>query len=238
MRSKIRQMFYYQIVILEIIAEMEKPKEFPKANKIATAVVMLVYTVTAVVVYATYQGGDLNTLYSFRASTVVLLHPLQKHWVGRGAEFLLSCDLVGSSLVRFLILSRAVQLFVAPTHANEGGLRPRLEWLAISTAIVLAAGFLGMLIPDVHLFGRINGGLALLVCYIIPCTFFLVAQYRRRKVTIARGEQAFLVLVIILGAAGLIFYVGSMAAGYDEIACVMRYQVSLEGRLIERSIAR
>ena len=45
------QCCYYQMVILEVIAEMEKPADFPKAHKIAAAAVGFLYFTVAVVMY-------------------------------------------------------------------------------------------------------------------------------------------------------------------------------------------
>ena len=108
----VSQMLYYQMVILEVIAEMEKPKDFPKANATATAVVMILYTVTAVLVWSVFNGSVSN-LCSFRGGAVAFVFPFQDTWFGRLAFGLLGAGLMGSTLVRIVIITRALHLLVS-----------------------------------------------------------------------------------------------------------------------------
>ena len=90
---------------------MEKPIDFPKANRVATAVFFCVYTIAAVLVYVNFTDSDMKS-YSFRAGTLLMLSPFQDAWFGTLAECMLGAGLTGSTLIRVVILSRAMHLMV------------------------------------------------------------------------------------------------------------------------------
>ena len=68
---------FIRIVILEIIAEMKKPEDFPKANRVAFSVVMVVYTITAVLTYLNLTPSDSKYLVciSLIRKRIALIHP-------------------------------------------------------------------------------------------------------------------------------------------------------------------
>ena len=90
---------------------MEKPIDFPKANRVATAIFFCVYTIAAVLVYVNFTDSDMKS-YSFRAGTLLMLSPFQDAWFGTLAECMLGAGLTGSTLIRVVILSRAMHLMV------------------------------------------------------------------------------------------------------------------------------
>ena len=225
--SLVIQMLYYQMIILEVMAEMENPKDFPKANKIATGVVVLLYTASAII-YWLGHDPRFYVSYGFRPSSIAAVFPFQDTWFGRLAQFLLGLDLMGSSLVRTVILTRALHLLVHPANANKPGWRPRLEWFGLSAAVVFLGAFLSMAVPHIYILGHFVGAAAIYVCFMLPCqlgvrTFFKQRKSGARKVKITTAECVWMFIVIAGCVAVLITFVISMARQGKFISCELRY---------------
>ena len=187
----------------------QDPKRlFPKANKVATLFVLVIYTLTAIIFYATFEEEYLD-LYSFRKGVILFLTPLEDTWVGKMGAFMFGLCLTGSSLVRVLVLTRALHLFVHAKNANSTSVWSAVEWFALSFLIIGLATLLAIAVPDVHILSSVNGALALLVCFILPSCFFLLALrlasgWRLKVLTI---EKVGLWIIVILGVIALIMYV-------------------------------
>ena len=73
------------------------------------------------------------------------------------------------------MLTRALHLFVHAKNANSTSVWSAVEWFALSFLIIGLATLLAIAVPDVHILSSVNGALALLVCFILPSCFFLLA---------------------------------------------------------------
>lgn len=153
------------------------------------------------------------------------------------AELLLGLDLVGSTLVRVVIITRAVHLVVHPGNANKAGLRPRLEWFGLSTAVVIVCAAICLVIPNAQTLGRINGAIAILVCILMPLIFYIYARIkgrrRRRQVRGTRFELYFVGFLIACSVVALVFYVVIMVFQRSMFSCVFEYQYSLMHLFVE-----
>ena len=227
--SLVIQMLYYQMIILEVMAEMENPKDFPKANKIATGVVVLLYTASAII-YWLGHDPRFYVSYGFRPSSIAAVFPFQDTWFGRLAQFLLGLDLMGSSLVRTVILTRALHLLVHPANANKPGWRPRLEWFGLSAAVVFLGAFLSMAVPNIFLLGAMVGMIALITCYLVPSVLAVthISKFRaegekegRRRMRLKKRvhsiEIAWLSVLIAACIATLIGFIVACVVQGDDI---------------------
>ena len=73
--------------------------------------------------------------------------PLNERWLGRLAGFFFALDLTGSTLIRVVILGRALHLLMWPKCANKSTWRARGQFGAITTAVVVLSAVVAAVIP-------------------------------------------------------------------------------------------
>ena len=168
--------YYYQLIILEIIAEMEDPAEFPKANYWSTPIVLFVALASAATQYY-YQGEEEE----LKDSTVqqVLTSIFDYDTDGRSvaahvAVICFSVHMIGCCVLRSVILTRSFHLLINPVVANKNNWRARLEWAGISFVVILVAFVLTIFIRYLGLMALLNGFLALLTSIVLPIVCYLI----------------------------------------------------------------
>ena len=91
----------------------------------------------------------------------------------RGAGLILA-HVVITYLVKGTVLARATHLAIWPEEVNSRSLRSQLQWLLITSSIMLCAYLLAMSIPIFdNLSGLIGSLLAPPICFNIPCAIFV-----------------------------------------------------------------
>ena len=129
-----------------------------------------------------------------------------------------------------------------PANANKAGWRPRVEWFAISTAVVAVGVLLVLGIPDEYFLATLLGSLGILVCFMLPSGLFLALSVKKwkakgrvaRKLSTSRLECAFLGLVIAGGAAAVIMHVVHICLRYQALDCLFKYHYEHNVQWIQR----
>ena len=111
--------YQYQLLVLEIIAEMKDPMEFPKANYWCTPVVLFVVATCASFRY--YFEGEVTDLnVTLPLAILESIFKREKNLpLAYFAVICFSIHLMGCCLIRSVILTRSTQLLIHPKIANE-----------------------------------------------------------------------------------------------------------------------
>lgn len=177
--------YYYQLLILEIMAEMKNPKDFPKANYWVAPIVIFVAVICATFRY--YFQGEQTVL------NTSSIHDIYESIFYKGqtpfAYFGMTCftiQMFGTCLIRAVILTRSMQLLIHPQSANKRTWGSRLEWAAISSVIMALVWTLSLFIRSRMYMAVVNGMLALLTSISLPIILYIVCCRRlwgKRKLT-------------------------------------------------------
>mmetsp|Transcript_3565 Transcript_3565/g.8993 ORF Transcript_3565/g.8993 Transcript_3565/m.8993 type:complete len:298 (-) Transcript_3565:40-933(-) len=201
--------YYYQLIILEIIAEMKHPSQFPKANYWSTPVVLFVALSSAVFQYY-YQGED--DALSDSSVQEVLASIFDYLTKGRNAlayigVICFSIHMIGCCVIRSVVLTRSTHLLIDPKGANEDSWRSRLAWAGISIVILLMAWTLTLFIRFLGLMALLNGFLALITSIVLPVVLYILCC-RKRKILkrVPKLEWALLVFILLLSLATVVIY--------------------------------
>jgi len=201
---------YYQLIILEIIAEMRHTKEFPKANYWSSPVILFVAISCAITQY--YFQGE---AYALESTSVQQVLTSLFDYENRGRTALayvgvvcFSIHMIGCCVIRSVILTRSFHLLINPAVANQQTWRTRLEWLGISVVVLGLAFTLTLFIRFLGLMSILNGLLALLTSIALPVVLYILCCKKRKTLgKIPKPEWAVMVLILLLCLATIVAYV-------------------------------
>ena len=199
--------YHYQLLILEIVAEMRNPREFPKANYWCTPVVLFVTLSCAASRY--YFEGETAVLAIDRTYNVVLsVFETDVKSLSILAYFAMICftiQMLGSCLVRTIVLIRSCQLLIHPRAAHINSCKARLEWAGISLVILALAWALSLSLRHAALASLICGTLALLTSLLLPCVLYIICTKQTGK-PIPWIEWLMIIGVLLLCLVVLVLY--------------------------------
>ena len=201
--------YYYQLIILEVIAEMKDPNEFPKANYWATPVVLFVTIASGVCQY--YYQGEEDELRD-QSAVSVLNSIFDKSDSGRTplayvAIICFTIHMIGCCVIRSVVLTRSIHLLINPAVASAGTWRFRLEWTAISLAVLTSAWALTIFVREISLMSLLTGFLALLTSIVLPVVLYiLVCRKRKLLNTIPKIEWILIAFILLFSLATFITY--------------------------------
>lgn len=207
--------YYYQVIILEIIAEMKDPAEFPKANYWSTPIVLFAALVTATTQYY-YLGEDEE----IREDTVEeVLQGIfdrdgdnKRPVVAYIAVVCFTVHMLGCCLIRSIILTRSLQLLFNPVSANRETWRTRLAWALISVFVLALAFVLTLFVNQLGLLSISMGFLTLITCILLPIVLYLVCCFKREALRqIPKIEWA--AIVLISAVALVVFVINCIKSG-------------------------
>ena len=197
-----------QTIYPEMISEMRRPQDFPKALWCSTPYLCLVYLVVGVVAYATY--GESAPPY--------LLDVLSYNWTRRAGGALMCVHMVVSYTITQQILTRALHARLFPSTVNA--LRPddadfrrgALHWFAISSTLMASAYVVAGAIPVFsQLTGLIGSVFSPFLSFIFPCVML-----RRSGLELSTLDKAMsLLYVFVIGA--FTFFAGTIASVVDIV---------------------
>jgi len=203
--------YYYQTIILEIMAEMKDPSQFPKANYWSTPLVIFVTLVTSTTQY--YYLGEYKELTDVQV-TEVLESIFDFRSRGRNAVAYIgvicfSVHMIGCCVIKSIVLTRSLQLLINPKVANKSGWRARLEWVGISFGVLALAWTLTLFLNNFGLISVFTGFLTLVTTIILPIVLYLICC---RKGTAVCPKREWVLIGFIL-----VFSIGVMVVNLIKI---------------------
>ena len=211
--------YYYQLIILEIIAEMKHTKEFPKANYWATPVVLFVAVACASSQYF-LQGEDEEL--KDQSPSQVLTSIFNHKGTGRSAVAYIgvicfTVHMIGCCVIRSVVLTRSFHLLINPRVANQQTWRSRIEWAGVSVGVVAVAWTLNLFIRNLGLMGLVQGTFALLTSIVLPICLYLVLSKKRKMIRrIVPFEWVVIVFILVLAAGVIVIYAVQLAQGIQS----------------------
>ena len=133
--------YFYQLIILEIMAEMKDPSEFPKANYWTTPIVLFAALGTGVSQYY-FLGEDQVLLKVSVQDTLTSIFDDPKEGRGPLAYMAVICfgiHMIGCCVIKSIILTRSTQLLLNPKGSNKATWISRLQWAGISFVVLVLA---------------------------------------------------------------------------------------------------
>lgn len=175
---------------VEMMAEMEKPEEFPKVFWIQAPYQVGMFVMVASTAYA-YLGNN---------GSGFIINVLPYGIWYRVSSALLFIHVAITYLVKGTVLVRAIHCFVAPTRVNDRDWVSNIQWLSITLVTLTAAYIVANLIPFFDLLsGFIGALLAPTVCFNLPCILLVIARHNK-GIQISWKDWVGIVLVNIFGA--------------------------------------
>ncbi|UPQ98766.1 amino acid transporter domain-containing protein [Chloropicon primus] len=164
--------YLYQAIILEFIAEMKDPSEFPKANYWSTPIIL---GVTILMGAAQYQYlGPLQEREDVSDDQVLIsIFENRKSPLAYVALICFSVHMLGSNVIKAVVLVRSCHLCINPLVAVQNTWRARLEWFGISVVVLVLAWALSSIVATLDLWAFFIGNTAIVVCGLFPIGVFL-----------------------------------------------------------------
>jgi len=198
--------YFYQTIILEIMAEMKDPAEFPKANYWSTPFVIAV-TVTASVTQYYFQGRneEIMDISVQRVLTSLFSHSnTDRSVLAHIAVISFTLHMVGCCVVRSVIITRSVQLILNPKDSHKNSWRARLEWIGISVLVLTLAWTLTLFVNNLGMMSVVLGFLAILTSILLPIVLYIVMCKKRATLKSIPKLECLLMIVIVLFALAVL----------------------------------
>ncbi|QDZ19553.1 amino acid transporter domain-containing protein [Chloropicon primus] len=202
--------YYYQLIILEIIAEMKHTKEFPKANYWSTPAVLFVAVVSACTQYY-FQGEEEELKNASVQQVLTSIFDYEER--GRTAlayvaVICFSIHMIGCCVIRAVVITRSCHLLINPAVANKESWRSRLEWAGISLVVLLLAWTLTLFIRFLSLMSLLNGVLVVLTSIVLPIVLYILCCKKRKTLkSIPVLEWGVMGLIVLLSVASIVIYI-------------------------------
>ena len=151
-----------QVEFVELMAEMRKPHEFPKAVWATTAVMSAAYVVTAVVGYW-FLGSAVKSPFTTEIPENAIKH---------ASNFVIFVHVIIAYTIITNVTCSAAASAIAPHLSYDTGIKGRTLWLFVTLGLVMACFVLSNAVPFLaDLMAVISAVCALATTYGFPCTF-------------------------------------------------------------------
>jgi len=139
--SKFAFAYMGNYIFLEMIAEMENPKDFHKSFYISSPYQLFFYAIAAMTQYA-YEGSEAG-------NNGFLYHTIPKNNPLYGAcAFLLLVHMLAAYLVKGTIVARLIHVKLFPATVNDRGVKGTVHWFIITLVVALFAFLISSSIPS------------------------------------------------------------------------------------------
>lgn len=203
--------YYYQLIVLEIIAEMKDTTQFPKANMWTTPIVLFVALGCASFRYF-YQGSEkILTETTNEEIFDSLFDPNDADGVRSVISYvgliLFSVHMLGCCLLRSVILTRSIHLLVNPRLSNKVSWRSQIEWIVISLVVLALAWALNIVVRHTEIMSLVNGTLALITSIVGPVVLYILAAKKTKKLaSIAWYEWVVMACILCASLVVVVVY--------------------------------
>ena len=190
----------FQIVTLEIIAEMRKPgADYPKSLSISAALQLAGALYVTAIGY--WQAGNDSPTF-FLAQ--LLPGP---QWAGIVCGICFALSVLVAGMLKTTILLRSIQLFIRPQSVDRPTWRARAEWFGLSLVLIAAVFAIAIAIPFYEVLASFIGAACMpAVAFVLPSVFY-VRTMRKSGRKVPRAEWAAIAVVnavaFILMTAGV-----------------------------------
>jgi len=198
--------YFYQLIILEIMAEMKDPSEFPKANYWTTPIVLFAALGTGVSQYY-FLGEDQVLLKVSVQDTLTSIFDDPKEGRGPLAYMAVICfgiHMIGCCVIKSIILTRSTQLLLNPKGSNKATWISRLQWAGISFVVLVLAWSLTLIINNVGIETLLTGLLAILMTTILPIVCYIICCKKRDMLSKVPAKEWILIgLILFIAVASI-----------------------------------
>jgi amino acid permease len=203
----------FQIVTLEIIAEMRKPgADYPRSLSISAALQLAgALYVTAIGYWQ--SGNDSPTFFLAQ----LLTGPA---WAGVVCGICFALSVLIAAALKTTILLRSLQLFIRPQSVDQPSWRARAEWFGLSMAVIAAVFAISIAMPFYEVLASFIGAACMpAVDFILPSLFYVKAM-RNSGRKVHRAEWAAIVVVnavaFILMTVGVVHTLTQLIAHWER----------------------
>jgi len=155
-------------VYLEMIAEMKNPNDFPKTFFVSAPYQLVLYMIASIIQYQ-YQGN--------KAAGMINQAIPQTNPLYRIAAISLALHVMVTYLIKATIMARLVHNIVWRETINENSWRAKIQWMIISTTILLLSYIIANLVPNFDAFVSFLGTFQVPVLgFIFPPIFYYYSQ--------------------------------------------------------------
>ena len=199
-----------QVIFIELMAEMEQPKDFVKAMSCATTTMAITYAV--VMAFGMYYLGD-------QAES-----PITNSFVSGSPEMriinaILLVHVLGAYAIEVNVLTRAMLNMFAKEHVYTTDLKSRLYWAGVSISFVLFAFFVSNSVPFFSdIMGFLGASLSMSLTYTLPCLIALqldAQQYLALGPWWRRACQVMVPASVIVAILGTICSVADIISNFQ-----------------------
>uniref|UniRef100_A0A7S2RS39 Amino acid transporter transmembrane domain-containing protein n=1 Tax=Mucochytrium quahogii TaxID=96639 RepID=A0A7S2RS39_9STRA len=211
--SKILFSYLGCYVYLEMMAEMKKPKDFPKTFSISAPFQFCIYFIVGVVGY----------LYDGSLASNMILNAINPHTDGatlRASAIFLFLHLMVSYLIISTLLTRSLHMKIHPSTVLDQGMKGKVVWACMSIGLILFSYLIANAIPMFDKIVSLAGALqAPIIGFLAPPLFLLFARKTAgirtplHELVGLYFTMAFAVIMVTVGtAANVISIVDAMKA--------------------------
>jgi len=185
--SKIAFAYAGQFLYLEIIAEMEKPKDFPLAFVLAGPYQVGMYLLSACVGY--YYKGQ-------KAQGLIINFIPANGWL-RFAALLLFIHMIITYLIKATVLARAFHRVWSPKNLNDTSKRGKIEWFISTLVVLISFMIIANSIPFFDSLTGLIGAISVPISsWLLPIIYFALDT---QKQPVHMIENVVMVIIFILG---------------------------------------
>lgn len=161
----------------ELMADMDKPEDFPKALWLNAPLQVGLYLLVAFWGY--YYSGDLAEGYFLKNITDGMVYQV--------ASLLLFFHVLVAFLIKNIVISRYLHSCLSPSRVDtfyrqDGGKRAHVEYAGCTLGVLLTGGTIAICMPFFSEFqGLVGGLLSGPVSFLLPMMFYIGAQQQNKR---------------------------------------------------------
>jgi len=191
------------------MAEMQQPRDFPKAFILAGPYQVGMYLLSACLGYR-YKGQ--------KAQGLVINFIPPGGWL-RFASILLFIHMIITYLIKATVLSRAVHRVFSPKNLNDTSIRGRIEWFFATLAVLISCILIANAIPFFDSLTGLIGAISVpIASWLLPITYF---YYDKQRAPVGMIENISMIVIFILGI--FLTIIGTYSNSTDIIASWEKY---------------
>jgi vesicular inhibitory amino acid transporter len=195
-----------QGLYMETMAEMRRPEEFPKALKLVSVGIFLVYAVVSLACYAAL-GNETPRM----AHEVIPNGPAKVL-----ASGLIAAHVAMSYVLASQVICRAIHVRTWPEDVDSGQWAEKRQWMIITSATLAATWFIANAVPNFEsLMGLIGAVATAPLTFGAPAIFYAI-ECGRRGIQVGFLEQVLLATMVL--TATFLMLVGVYSHSLDVVA--------------------